>query len=881
MESLSFKARLTSCIVALSCCSATALANQIADDGRVKDRYIIEFKGKSLADVTDANESAHLEDIQAEQNAFRSEAKKKKLNFKELSKFNRLVNGVSIEANSETIKAFEKFSMVKAIHPEYVYFSGEEIEEAVPDATRETITVTNLTGVPEAHAAGFTGKGITACVVDSGIDTEHPAFAGKILGGYDFAEGDSDYSDSGYHGTHVAGILAGNGPNMVGVAPDAKLRIYKVFGGENSGYTSTILNALEQAVADDCDVVNMSLGSIRGGVIQKSILPKAVDKLAVKDIAPVVSIGNASAGPFLPAAPAIAKKSTAVASAIGSYYDAALAFKIDDLKVPFVIANNSSVPLGGSSEVINYGAFDCDVEPVGPFEGKTVLVKKPKGSIPYSCTSKQAALLEREGAGAIIWWDEPLYDTDFWLYRWASNMIPYKQNLSIPVAKIRPIDVPALEAKIEAGETTVIWGDYVSIDNPYANTPSITSTWGPTHELDFKPEVMAPGERIYSAMPSQYAHYGFLTGTSMASPHVAGITALMKSANSKLKPGDIRNILMNTAQPQVIGWTGEVGPASTALQGAGMVNALQALTTEVTALPAKFAIGDLNGHSFDGSIELNNDSDQTLTFNVRHEAALTAAPPMTQRWIARKEAAEVTFNVDQIEVSASGNGTVYFSITEPTDVPEGSVISGWIVFDAVETGQIIRVPYLGLKGDYHALPVENETLTEINPSMSSFFTRPEAIPNCSGPVWTQSPCCNQTEIAGSCGPSYGPGVPVTLDFTNDSAKDDTVFMGISQAFPMLRKFKAQVLNNKGKVIAPLGWRNMPEGVTMEDVQYMVRTSGAGTGLEFGFWDGKLADGTDAPAGEYIIKLEFHKLLGENDMSPDIETWESHPITLTR
>ena len=324
MESLSFKARLASCIVALSCCSTTALANQVDGDGRVKDRYIIEFKGKSLTDVTDSNESSQLEDIQEEQNAFRSQAKKKKLNFKEHSKFHRLVNGVSIEADSETIKAIEQLSMVKAVHPEYMYYSGEEIEEAETDATRETITVTNLTGVPEAHAAGFTGKGITACVVDSGIDTEHPAFAGKILGGYDFAEVDSDYTDSGYHGTHVAGILAGNGPNMVGVAPDANLRIYKVFGGEYGGYTSTILNALEQAVADDCDVVNMSLGTAHGGVIQKSILPKAVDKLAVKGIAPVISIGNAIAGPFLPSSPAIAKKSTAVASAIGSYYDAAL-----------------------------------------------------------------------------------------------------------------------------------------------------------------------------------------------------------------------------------------------------------------------------------------------------------------------------------------------------------------------------------------------------------------------------------------------------------------------------------------------------------------------------------------------------------------------------
>ncbi len=881
MERLSFKARLASCMVALSCCSATALANQIASDGSVKDRYIIEFKGKSLADAIDTNENAHLKDIQEEHNAFRSQAKKKKLNFKEFSKFHRLVNGVSIEANAETIKAFEKFSMVKAIHPEYMYYSGEIIEEAGPNATRETITVTNLTGVPEAHAAGFTGKGITACVIDSGIDAGHPAFAGKILSGYDFAEGDSDYSDSGFHGTHVAGILAGNGPNMVGVAPDANLRIYKVFGGANGGYTSTILNALEQAVADDCDVVNMSLGSTVGGVIQNAIVPKAVDKLAIKGIAPIISIGNAVSGPFLPAAPAIAKKSTAVASAVGSYFDATLAFKIDDIKVPFIIANNSSIPLVGDSEVINYGAFDCDVEPVGPFEGKTVLVKKPKAFLPYSCISKQAGLFEREGAGAIIWWDEPRFYSDFWLYRWASNMIPFRENLSIPVARIRPVDVPAIEAKIEAGETTVTWGGYVSIENPNANTPSITSTWGPTHELDFKPEVMAPGERIYSTMPSDYAHYGFLSGTSMASPHVAGIAALMKSANPKLNPGDIRNRLMNTAQPQVIGWSGEVGPASTALQGAGMVNAIQALTTEVTALPAKFAIGDLNGQSFNGSVELSNESDQTLTFNVRHEAALTATPPMTQRWVANKDAAEVTFNVDQIEVSASGKGTIHFSITEPMTVPDGSVISGWLVFDAIETGQIIRVPYLGLKGDYHALPVENKTMTDINPSMSSFFTRPEAIPNCSGPPWMQSPCCRQTEIAGSCGPSYGPDVPVTLDFTNDSAKDDMVFMGMSQGFPMLRKFRTQVLNDKGKIIAHLGWRNMPEEYTMEDVQYMVRTSGAGTGLEFGFWDGKLKDGTDAPAGEYIIKLEFHKLLGENDMSPDIETWESHPITLKR
>ena len=134
-----------------------------------------------------------------------------------------------------------------------------------------------LTNTDDAHAAGFTGQGVTIAVIDDGIDHDHATFGGetawpnsKILGGYDFADNDSDPRidcTSQSHGTAVTGVATGNGGGVTGTAPDAKVVFLKIQSssicGQN-GLDGDIIGAIDWAVTNratyDIKIISMSLG---------------------------------------------------------------------------------------------------------------------------------------------------------------------------------------------------------------------------------------------------------------------------------------------------------------------------------------------------------------------------------------------------------------------------------------------------------------------------------------------------------------------------------------------------------------------------------------------------------------------------------------------
>lgn len=121
-----------------------------------------------------------------------------------------------------------------------------------------------LIGAPEAWAAGYTGKGVKVAVLDTGIDANHPDFAGLIDGTASFVPGEA-VTDVNGHGTHVAGTIVGSGAasggDNKGVAPGADLVVGKVLGGaEGYGQDSWVMAGMQWAAETGADVVNMSLG---------------------------------------------------------------------------------------------------------------------------------------------------------------------------------------------------------------------------------------------------------------------------------------------------------------------------------------------------------------------------------------------------------------------------------------------------------------------------------------------------------------------------------------------------------------------------------------------------------------------------------------------
>ncbi|WP_114907349.1 S8 family serine peptidase [Ornithinimicrobium murale] len=153
-------------------------------------------------------------------------------------------------------------------------------------------------GAPTAWEAGIDGTGVTVAVLDTGVDADHPDLAGQVTLQEDFS-GSGNLVDHVGHGTHVAATAAGTGDGSdglrKGVAPGASIISGKVLGDDGNGATSGVIAGMEWAVAQDADVINMSLGG--GATDGTDPLSQALNALSGEsDSLFVVSAGNDGPG---------------------------------------------------------------------------------------------------------------------------------------------------------------------------------------------------------------------------------------------------------------------------------------------------------------------------------------------------------------------------------------------------------------------------------------------------------------------------------------------------------------------------------------------------------------------------------------------------------
>ncbi|AEP31666.1 S8 family serine peptidase [Brumicola nitratireducens] len=210
--------------------------------------------------------------------------------------FTHTINAIVVEASPNEVDKIRSLPNVKRVVADQVM--SRQLSESV-SLVRANDAWLRL----DNAGATLTGNGIVVAVLDTGIDYTHSALGGcfgegcKVIAGYDFHYDDDDPMDIDGHGTHVAGIVAGNSESLRGVAPDAKLHAYKVLGDEGFGYTSNILAGIERAIDPDqnadtedrVDVINMSLG---GNGNAEGPLSQAVDRATQAGIVVVVSAGN-------------------------------------------------------------------------------------------------------------------------------------------------------------------------------------------------------------------------------------------------------------------------------------------------------------------------------------------------------------------------------------------------------------------------------------------------------------------------------------------------------------------------------------------------------------------------------------------------------------
>ena len=717
--------------------------------------------------------------------------------------YDKALQGFALSAPAGSLDAIRAVSGVKAAFLDRdTHVDGVDDQVAGEGATNSSRTSTqdpaNLSAQLMMHADQITqkGDGKVVAVIDTGVDMTHPAFAGALHGtpglsedkvealtphlgdgktgtyvsekfpfAYDYADNDPDASptgEAGSHGTHVAGITAGNAGEIVGIAPDAQIIVAKVARSVQGDITdSALLAALDDMVVLHPDVVNLSLGQL-GGMDNEADSVYATVFKSLQDVGVTVNAaagnhhtsgyGNTS-GKNLPFAsdpdsstqcePATYSSVVSVASVDNSL--AHSAFTVGDRDIAYQRAGGAdgqkmpdlSDLTGGPFEYVDGGIGSAEdgaalkaKYPEG-LAGKIVLVKR--GALTFQAKFNNIA--DSKPAGFILYNNVP----------GDSLVVMSLATDGVPAAFISQADGEAMLAA-DDHHLSVAPGKVVPPSSKYSM--SAFSSWGVTPDLRLKPEVSAPGGNIYSAVPGGI--YEFKSGTSMATPQMAGVSALVlqrvendplfASMSMREKVDVVQNLIMGTAAPIVDPLQDTGAPYSPRKQGSGLANVLAATTSSVypTVVGApersrpKADLGDgTKGWHFD--VTLHNLSGAEATYELSSQALSEIVEGgfftgKSADWrgkgvdIAYSGAAVSGTNEGAtITVPANGEATVGVDVKPGADfdssvaqnTPNGTFLDGFVRFTSKTASQPdLTVPYLGFYGNWGKAPIFDALASE-------------------------------------------------------------------------------------------------------------------------------------------------------------------------
>lgn len=500
--------------------------------------------------------------------------------------YQHALQGFSVKGTVKSLKKLGKSNQVNLVSPVKTYKTQQEenIKIIGGDVVR---------GLFDSSNQRLTGKGIKVGVIDTGIDYRHPDLRRSYKGGHDFVDEDEDPMESEstngpltLHGTHVAGIIAANG-RINGVAPEAEVIAYRALGPGGSGTTEQVLAAIEKAIEDKVDILNLSLGnSINGPDLPISL---ALNKAAEKGIVPVTSSGNAGPNMWTVGSPGTAAKAISVGASTPPQQIPYLQIEGQKEKVRLEPMEGSAKWQVDRSHPLVFGKLGRpeDLENV---KGKIALIER--GELTFTEKAKNA---QKAGAVAIIIYN----NTDG---QFIGNL---DEKLDIPVASISKKAGHKLKQSRSA-YTSIHIIEEKDILADFSSRGPVTATW------EVKPDVVAPGVAITSTVPGGYLA---LQGTSMASPHVAGACALIKQAHPDWSPEQIKAALMNTAKPL----TNRKGTTyRTFEQGAGRIQMEEAIHTESLVMPASLKFGQFKRveqpHKHSQFITIENVSTKTQSY---------------------------------------------------------------------------------------------------------------------------------------------------------------------------------------------------------------------------------------------------------------------------
>jgi len=421
---------------------------------------------------------------------------------------------------------------------------------------------------------GSDGTGIKIAVIDTGVNFAHPDFVklGKnsdLMKGYDFVDLDRFPQDVNGHGTQVAGIISANG-QLQGIAPEAEIFAYRVSEDGESVPSSLIVKAIKQAMLDDVDIINISLGVN----MTHNEIEKMVSEAVNSGIIIVAAAGNN--GPDEGTIGSPARNPNVIT--VGATYNNRESSMVSTLEIdgehfqvlPMLGANVIPEPIIEEIEFVKFSR-EQDFENID-VNGKIVLAQRGGESsdeiVYFSDKEKFAAI---NGAKAIIVYNNK---PGIFFGELIHEFVPEGYQPSIPSLSMTMEDGVKLRHMVDEN----IIGSLNVFNHP--DFIATFSSRGPVSPFYFKPDLVAPGVFVNTTSVKDY--YNITSGTSYAAPHVAGAAALLLNKNPNFTPEQIKSILITTSD--VI--TDEYGNKfDFNTGGSGRLNITTAYNSEIVFLP--------------------------------------------------------------------------------------------------------------------------------------------------------------------------------------------------------------------------------------------------------------------------------------------------------
>ncbi len=587
------------------------------------------------------------------------------------------------------------------------------------------------------------------------LTAEDLYYSAKIPFRFNYATGTTNvlHNDSvGDHGTHVAGIAAANpveGSGVVGMAPDAQIIVMKVFSPKGGAYMYDILNALEDAMLLGCDVVNMSLGSAAGfsatGIDE---IDAIYQRISETDIIVDIAAGNEGTSSYgdlhgnymnttdnidnaTVSSPSTYVNAMSVGSAENAviytpYFtlaDGTVIYYMQSVEYLYGDISYSMEVLAGEQEYVivdglgDWGDF-YDEDGNSVVAGKIAVVARGELSFHEKAINAQMA-----GAIGVMIWDNVSEDI-------FSFGMTTEGDFGIP-------EIPVILISLEDGQkmatadadTVVVSATMAPRSVSNGGQMSSFSSWGVSPDLHLVPDITGVGGNVYSCYDG--GQYGLMSGTSMATPQVAGITALVLQYLKETFPNatetQIRTLadalVMSTAVPVIDSTSGV--EASPRQQGAGLINALYAVTAEAYLSVAgsdrpKAELYDNADGTFSFTFSVHNYGDEAKTYTISSsllcEDYTTDADWPGLYFMAGTEHVlnndAVTFSAETVTVApgSSESVTVTINLTEAdklwidTYFPNGNYVEGFVYLTG--EGEVeLSLPFMGFYGDWTEAPL--------------------------------------------------------------------------------------------------------------------------------------------------------------------------------